>query len=723
MNLSAWVQELKRRRVFRAIATYGIVAFALLQVIEPVMHGLGLPDWILTAVVIGLGLGFPITVLVAWAYDWKPTGLERADEPGPASAGGAAARTWRRLALTAFGLLLAAPVTTYYLAFRAPSRPATAASPPSAPAAPSVAVLPFVNLSDDPGTEYFSDGLSEEILNALAQIPGLRVPARTSSFAFKGKSQDVARIGEALRVSSILEGSVRRAGDRVRVTAQLVNAADGYHVWSQTFDRQLKDVFAIQDEIAAAIAGALQVRLASGGAPSRQPGSTSSAEAYEAYLRGRHALNERTRQAIEASQGHFRRAVEIDPGYAVAWADLAIATLLLQRGQATYGDATPQEALSRARPFIDRARALAPDHPEVLAAAGFAEHEAGREQEALALFDRALVGNPSSELRIWRRMAIENLGRYDEILAAAADAVRVDPLSKLALLNYIPTLQLFGRDQEIAPAVERLQKLDGAWAAWASGWISLGRGERPETVRHFLSAMRQGLDRPAPQLAGVLATLGLREEAAQAFPPGAAKVSMALGDLLRALELARRAARDDPADPETLSDLFGALYASGQAGEAAATAQRLWASGHGDAHHPLSLTFMADAARAAGQVEAAARYRAEAGRRLELFERAGVAPAILAGIRGMLAAFDERDEEAVRFMEAALPIFAGARTDLDQPLFSRLQRRADYLALVKRFEAALARQRAEVDHLLCGPERPAAWPSAPRRCRALAAVR
>ena len=413
----------------------------------------------------------------------------------------------------------------------------------------------------------------------------------------------------------------------------------------------------------------------------------------------------------------------IDPGYAVAWADLAIATLLLQRGEATYGDLPAQEALARARPLVDRAAALAPDHPEVLAAAGFAEHVAGREQEALALFDRALVGNPSSELRIWRRMALESLGRYDGILEAAAEAVRIDPLSKLALLNYVPTLQYYGRDAEIPAALERLQKLDPAWAAWASGWVALGRGERAEAVRHLLAAMRQGLERPALQLAAALATLGLREEARLAFPAGAAKVSLALGDVPAALEQARRAAREDPDEPEAEGTLFEALYAAGRVGEAAGVAERLRAREHGATHHPATLIFMADAARAAGQVEVAARHRAEAGERLALFERAGAAPAMLADLRALQAAYDGRDEEAIRFMEAAEPAFGGGRSDLERPLFARLKGRADFRALLGRLDATLGRQRKEVQHLLCGPERPAAWPPAPRRCRDLAVAR
>src|SRR5262249_37532039 len=215
VQLSIWFQELKRRRVFRALATYAIVAFAILQIIEPIMHGLGLPDWVLKPVVIALGLGVPITILFAWAYDISPSGIERTPSPAGASAH-PSARAYRALVLAGVGLLLASPVVIYYLSGRQPPAAVAASA-----GGPSVGVLPFVNMSDDPGNEYFSDGLSEEILNALAGIPGLRVPARTSSFAFKGQAQDVAKIAASLRVDHILEGSVRKAGQKVRVTAQL----------------------------------------------------------------------------------------------------------------------------------------------------------------------------------------------------------------------------------------------------------------------------------------------------------------------------------------------------------------------------------------------------------------------------------------------------------------------------------------------------------------------
>jgi TolB-like protein len=235
--------ELKRRRVFRAVVAWGIFSFAALQATEPLMHGLGLPEWTLKLVVALLGLGFPVTILLSWTFDLRSTGIERTSpaEPSP----GAPSKARLTLALVGLGLVVAAPGAAY-LYFRA--SPGGKASPVSA-GPPSIAVLPFADMSPGKDQEYFADGIAEEILNALAQVEGLHVAGRTSSFSFKGKGVRIEDIGRQLNVRAVLEGSVRKEGNRVRITAQLVNVADGYHVWSQTYGRELTGIFAVQDDI------------------------------------------------------------------------------------------------------------------------------------------------------------------------------------------------------------------------------------------------------------------------------------------------------------------------------------------------------------------------------------------------------------------------------------------------------------------------------------------
>jgi len=720
VKLSIWLQELKRRRVFRALVTYAIAAFAILQVIEPVMHGLTLPEWVLKAVVIGLGLGLPVTLLLAWAYDISPRGIERTPAPAGVSAK-PSARAYRALVLLAVGLLLASPAVLYYLVRGGP--PTVVASSSAGATAASVAVLPFVNMSDDPSNEYFSDGLSEEILNALAGIPGLRVPARTSSFAFKGQAQDVAKIGASLRVANLLEGSVRKAGGKVRITAQLVSASDGYHLWSRTYERSLSDVFAVEDEISADIAGALKVQLVPPDrAPSAQVGATTNPEAYEAYLLGRHQLNERNRASMEAAIASFRKATALAPGFAPAYADMAIATLLLGRGDTTYGDVPMSEAIAKARPALDKARELAPDQVEVLAAAGLAESFAGHFQRALELYDRSLAINPSNgEVRNWRAIALEALGRYDQTLAAAAEAVKVDPLSKIALHNYAPTLQAFGRMSEIAGVLDRLRALDEGWSEWTLGTLALGRGDRPESARHFLRAVRLGRDRAGADLAEVFAQLGLREEALRAGGAGNVKVLSALGDRAGALQAARSAAEKEPDLPETTRRLFWAVYGAGRTAEAAALAARLWKQSEGAAGLSSDLLLMmADAARAVGNRDEAIRHRDRAEKMIELARRSGVAGDHVDFARAVLAAFDGRDQEAVALFVANLATFTGSRADLDLPIARRLVLRPDFQDALRTLDATLADQRLRVLRMLCGPDRVSpSWQPAPETCTRL----
>jgi len=282
--------------VVRAVLGWGILSFAVLQIYEPVMHGLHLPEWTLTLVVVVLGVGFPATFVLAWIFDMGPGGVERT--PSAATTPATPARRVRTaLLLIGLGMLFSVPGWAWYVSReRALSTASGAASPtgtttggapeavkgaPEAMAGPSIAVLPFADMSEKHDQEYFADGVAEEILNALAHVEGLRVPGRTSSFWFKGKNVDFAEIGRKLNVTHVLEGSVRRSGSRLRVSAQVVKVADGYHLWSQSFERDQADVFAVQDQVAAAVVEALKLRLLPGARPPRTAARTANLEAYE----------------------------------------------------------------------------------------------------------------------------------------------------------------------------------------------------------------------------------------------------------------------------------------------------------------------------------------------------------------------------------------------------------------------------------------------------------
>ena len=301
MKLEHWLTEMKRRRVFRALLGYGIVAFAVLQIIEPIMHGLNLPEWVLKATVVALGLGFPFTLVLAWAFDVKGGRIEIAGAP----------RGRWLLVLLGLGLAVGAPGVGWY--FWQSHHPPGATDGGS----PSIAVLPFADLSPGKDQDWMCDGIAEEILDALCTVSGLRVAARSSSFQFKGKSADAHQMALALGVSTLLEGSVRKVGDRLRVSARLVSA-EGYELWSDKFDRGVSDAFAIQEEIARSVVAALRLRT-----EHESHVGTVNAEAYEMYLRGRQYLHASSLENFEHSRQMFKRAIALDKGFAKPHAGLA----------------------------------------------------------------------------------------------------------------------------------------------------------------------------------------------------------------------------------------------------------------------------------------------------------------------------------------------------------------------------------------------------------------
>jgi serine/threonine-protein kinase len=325
-----------------------------------------------------------------------------------------------------FGEALAAGLRTELRpavqAFAAPPVPMTGEA--------SVAVLPFVNLSRDPDNEYLSDGITEELINALVKVPGLRVAARTSSFAFKGKEQDVRAIGERLRVRTLLEGSVRKAGNRVRVTAQLINVADGYHLWSESYDRNLDDVFALQDELAGTLVATLRPQLVGTARGTLVESGTEQVRAYTLYLRGRHALVKRHAETYRQALAFFREATEIDPGYARAYVGIAHAYILLGFDQ--FGGMPPLEAVPHAKAAIAKALELDPALPDAHGRKAMItwlydwEWEKARQE-----FTYAVSLDPQHTPTLhWHSMYLATVGCNDESLWTINRAVRLEPESE-----------------------------------------------------------------------------------------------------------------------------------------------------------------------------------------------------------------------------------------------------------------------------------------------------
>jgi serine/threonine protein kinase/Tfp pilus assembly protein PilF len=368
-----------------------------------------------------------------------------------------------------------------------------AAPTPAQTTTPSIAVLPFLNLSGDKDQEYFSDGLAEELLNDLAKIQGLRVVARTSSFQFKGKNEDLRAVGDKLNVGNLLEGSVRKQGKKVRITAQLIKAADGFHLWSETYDRDLNDIFAVQEDIARSVAASLRVTLL-GGTPATSPTEEKNADAYSAYLQGRYFYERLSKENLEKAISYYEQAIKLDPGYAAAWAGLAD-TL---SDEADWGYLPAEEGKREARKAAERALALDPNLAEAHAAMGGIKMTYNWDwQGADASFQRALALEPGSGDLAMRAAALAaTLGRFDEALALGRRAVELDPLSATSYFNLGQNAYNAGRLEEAAAAFKKVLELDpefsSAHASLGTVYIEQGRPRQAlaETEREQHPAVR-----------------------------------------------------------------------------------------------------------------------------------------------------------------------------------------------------------------------------------------
>jgi adenylate cyclase len=376
--IASFFAELRRRRVIRVVVLYAIAAWVIIEVAATVLPAVNLPEWTVTLVIMLLALGFPIAIVVAWAFDIGPGGIHRT---APLLEPQTVAEPTSIESRSTEAEVQAAAIEARQVAKHAAGDEEETRS---------IAVLPFVNMSGNPENEYFSDGISEELLNLLAKLPQLTVSSRTSSFAFKGQNVDIPTVAEKLGVSTLLEGSVRRAGDNVRITAQLIDTKSDSHLWSETYDRELKDVFAIQDDIARSIVDALEMTLTPKERRSLQYVATADAEAYDYYLRGRTYFYMMTKRNIQHALQMYSSAIELDPKYALAYAGIADCHSFLFM----YGDAT-QENLDKAEEASRKACELDPDSAEARASRGIALSVTERYDEAEREFETAILLNPA----------------------------------------------------------------------------------------------------------------------------------------------------------------------------------------------------------------------------------------------------------------------------------------------------------------------------------------
>jgi TolB-like protein/Tfp pilus assembly protein PilF len=472
MNPKIFFGELKRRNVYKVAVAYAVVGWLLIQVATQVFPFLEIPNWMIRLVILLTAFGFPVALIIAWAFELTPEGIKRteaADAAQQHSRGG----VWIAVVLIAAALSLGLFFLGRYTAGTAPPRlseSATASNPQK-----SIAVLPLVNTSGDPSNEYFSDGLSEELIAVLAKIPELKVIGRSSSFFFKGKSSDSAAIGQKLGVANLIEGSVRKQGDRVRIVAELISAADGRSLWSETYDRELKDVFAVQAEIASKVADQMKVKLLGERTHSDAAPPNENLAAYNAVLQSDFYFQQLTAESVQRAIRSLEEAVRLDPNYALAYAKLSLAW---RQYAASFAANDNEQAYAQAKAAAEKAIKLAPDQVEPHKAAGWLAINPDLDfAKAEKEFRRGLEISPGDAgVKGGLSYSLMAQGRFAEAEGPLRDALSLDPLSianwfnlgRLGVATNRPeeAEQAFQKALQIQPGVARahafLAALDAA---------------------------------------------------------------------------------------------------------------------------------------------------------------------------------------------------------------------------------------------------------------------
>ncbi len=494
--------ELKRRKVFKVAAVYGATAFVLLQVADLLQDALELPGSFMPFILAVTLLGFPIALLLAWAFEVTPEGVQKTQAPGVGEIEGIVSAPMSQrwpAGLMALAGMAAMLVGAWWVGRQSVADAGTptegdaaevrlAMTDPTDDDRPSIAVLPFADMSPEQDQEYFVDGMTEEIFITLGKIKDLRVSGRTSAFAYKGQDTDLREVGSNLNVRYLVEGSVRKAGNQLRITAQLIDAADGTHLWSDAYNRALDDVFAIQTEIAEAIAEELRVPLGLDDGQSLVT-PTADLEAYDLFLAGRARMRERGAVLAQAIQ-LFEAAIARDSAWAPAWAGLAEATEISVWYPSSHPDGlTPAEyipiALADAERAARRALAIDTDNASALVALGSVHRDRAEWEESEATYLRALALDPdNAEAHQQYSELLANLGRAAEAVRAADRAAVLDPAAiRFSMLG--TTLNGDGRLDEAIEAYEQaalLSDRSGTTSALARRYMSAGRWDEAVDV-------------------------------------------------------------------------------------------------------------------------------------------------------------------------------------------------------------------------------------------------
>ena len=535
VTLGQLFDELKRRNVIRVAVAYVVSAWLVLQVADVAINNIGAPEWVFSVFLLAGAVFFVPVLVFSWAYEITPEGVKKESEVDRSHS--ITHRTGRKLDLITIGMLVA--VVAFVMAERtwfsqpvevATDAPVDITSEITATTASdkSIAVLAFDDLSPEGDQAFFVEGLSEEILNVLAQVPGLKVAGRTSSFAFKGKDSDLREIGEALNVAHILEGSVRKAGNRIRVTAQLIQASDGFHLFSKTYDRDLTDVFAVQDDLAALIGEALQTELT--GEESIPTVAQTSIEAYDLYLLARQRIHSRSPQLMSEAIELLDQALEIDPDYAPALAQKALALDLMSDGPGAYGDIPEAVANAEGLKLIARALELDPELAEAHAIFGLINtNRPGMYDDAVASLRHALELNPNMDNgKNW----LANLTLdYAEGVDLYEQVVLRDPLHGAAFNNLVQAYLDLAQYDKVEALINRTSRISGPDSniRQALGSVAAMKGDLSAAIRDFDYALDVNQHDSIAKLwlAWILLRLGDMERAEEVGRPGQVLIARA----------------------------------------------------------------------------------------------------------------------------------------------------------------------------------------------------
>ena len=482
----------------RSRSLYAVVAWLLLQAASIFLPAFDAPPWVMKIFIIVIILGFPVALIFSWAFEITPEGikLESEIEPNRSIKRGTARKIVAMtiaLAVVAAGLFvyqLLRSTAHSHLEGGAPATPQSEGLAGARASIPekSIAVLPFVNMSADKNDEYLSDGMTEELINMLAKVPGLRVPGRTSCFAFKGKSEEniFRKVGDQLHVGTVLEGSVRKAGDKLRVTAQLINVSDGYHLWSKDYDGDVKDILKFQSNVAEQVVQALQVQLGTEAARALSKKPTENAEAYRLYLLGRYHFAKFTRAGWTNAIHYFEQALQVDPSYTLAYCGLAD----------TYGWAGGQtlpgrEAWAKEMEFARKALALDPNLAEAHLSMGTALYSVLGPYASKKELDRAVELNSNLALAYdqygW---TFAEMSRFDDAIAAEKKALELDPLNTFLNTDLAFFLYWARRYEEATTQIRKTLELDpnNAFAHSILGWCLIEKANKAEARAEFQKA-------------------------------------------------------------------------------------------------------------------------------------------------------------------------------------------------------------------------------------------